>query len=150
MVKKNEKSPNKFRDWAFKIAKATIKATLIYIVYFLISPYLTAVSTLVPGFTETIELFVAVEIVLMLLSDLTANTIFQCFFSAGMSLFTISYLVFALGDGVLNVKLENISLTVDLTAFYAIAALLGLLGLARSVLQAVNFMSERAENGIKP
>jgi hypothetical protein len=150
MVEKKKKSPNKVRDWAFKVAKATIKATLFYLIYFLVSPYLAALSALVPGVAETIELFVAVEIVLMILSDLTANTIFQCFFSAGMSLFTIAYLVFALGDGVLNIKLENFSLTVDLTAFYAIAALLGLLGLARSVLQAISFMSERAESGIKP
>ena len=150
MVEEKKKSPNKVRDWAFKVAKATIKATLFYLIYFLVSPYLAALSALVPGFAETIELFVAVEIVLMILSDLTANTIFQCFFSAGMSLFTIAYLVFALGDGVLNLNLENFSLTVNLTVFYAIAATLGLLGLARSVLQAVNFMSERAESGVKP
>jgi hypothetical protein len=33
---------------------------------------------------------------------------------------------------------------------YTIAATLGLLGLAKAILQAINFMSERAETGIKP
>ena len=150
MVEEKKKRPNKVKDWAFKVAKATIKATLVYLLYFVLSPYLTVLSALSPGFAETVQLFVAVTIVLMILSDLTANTIYQCFLNAGRALFTIAYLVFALGDGVLNVSYESFSLTVNLTAFYGIAALLGLLGLARSVLQAINFMSERAETGTKP
>ena len=150
MVEENKKSPNNVRDWAFKVAIATIKATLVYMLYFVLSPYLMALSAIAPGFTDTIELFVAITIVLMILSDLTANTIFQCFLNAGRAIFMIAYLVFVLGDGVFNIKYESFSLTVDLTAFYAIAALLGLLGLASSVMQAINFMSERAESGIKP
>jgi uncharacterized ion transporter superfamily protein YfcC len=150
MVEEKKRTPSRFRYWSFKVAKATIKATLIYALYFVLSPYVMALSSLVPGFAEMVELFVAVTIVLMILSDLTANTIYQYFFNAGRALFTIAYLVFALGDGVLNLNLENFSLTVNLTVFYAIAATLGLLGLARSVLQAVNFMSERAESGVKP
>ena len=150
MVEEKKKSPGRVKEWAFKVAIATIKATLVYMLYFVLSPYLMALSAIAPGFTDTIELFVAITIVLMILSDLTANTIFQCFLNAGRAIFMIAYLVFVLGDGVLNIKYESFSLTVDLTAFYAIAALLGLLGLASSVMQAINFMSERAESGIKP
>ena len=118
--------------------------------YVVVSPYLQPISALVPGLAETIELFVAVTIVLMIFGDLTAGTIYQMFFDVGRALFTIAFLVFALGDGVLNVSYENFSLTVDLTAFYAIAASLALLGLAVSIMQAINFMSERAETGLKP
>jgi uncharacterized ion transporter superfamily protein YfcC len=150
MVENKKKNPNKVKDWAFKVAIATIKATLVYMLYFVLSPYLAALSAVAPGFAETIELFVAITIVLMILSDLTANTIYQCFINVGRAIFMIGYLVFALGDGVLNISLESFILTVDLTAFYAIAAMLGLLGLARSVMQAINFMSQRAESGIKP
>jgi uncharacterized ion transporter superfamily protein YfcC len=150
MVDDKKKQPSKFRDWAVRVAKATITATLVYALYFVLSPYLLALSSLVPGFAETVELFVAITIVLMILSDLTAGTIYQRFLNVGRALFTIAYLVFALGDGVLNVAFENFSLTIDLTAFYAIAASLGLLGLAVSIMQAINFMSERAERGLKP
>jgi cell division protein FtsX len=34
--------------------------------------------------------------------------------------------------------------------FYAIAVLLSLLGLTKSVLQTINFMKERAESSIQP
>ena len=150
MVEEKKKTPNRVKELALKVAIATIKATLIYTLYFVLSPYLTVLSTIAPGFTDTIEFFVAVTIILMILSDLTANTVFQCFLNAGRAIFMIAYLVFVLGDGVFVISLENFSLTIDLTTFYTIAALLGLLGLARSVMQAINFMSERAESGIKP
>ena len=41
---------------------------------------------------------------------------------------------------------ENFSLTVNLTLFYTVAVLLSLLGFARTILQAINFMHERAES----
>ncbi len=150
MVEEKKKQPSKVRDWAFKVAKATIKATLFYALYFVLSPYLLVISSLVPGLAETVELFVAITIVLMILSDLTAGTIYQQFLNVGRALFMIAYLVFALGNGILNIAFETFSLTIDLTAFYAIAASLGLLGLAVSIMQAINFTSERAETGLKP
>jgi uncharacterized ion transporter superfamily protein YfcC len=150
MVDDKNKPPNKFRDLAVRVATATVKATLVYALYFLLSPYLLSISSLVPGFAETVEFFVAVTIVLMILSDLTKGTIYQQFLNVGRALFTIAYMIFALGDGVLNVAYENFSLTINLTAFYAIAASLSLLGLAVSIMQAINFMSERAETGLNP
>ena len=150
MVEEKKKTPSRVKELALKFSLATIKATLIYALYFVLSPYLTVLSTIAPGFTGTIEFFAAVTIILMILSDLTANTVFKCFLNAGRAIFMIAYLVFVLGDGVFVISLENFSLTIDLTTFYTIAALLGLLGLARSVMQAINFMSERAESGIKP
>jgi cytochrome c oxidase assembly factor CtaG len=97
-----------------------------------------------------VELLVAVNIVLMILSDLSAKTIYGCFLSAGRAIFTIAFLVFALGDGIFNVSIQGFTLMVNLTTVYGIVALLSLLGLARSVMQAINFMSERAESGLKP
>jgi hypothetical protein len=150
MVEARKNPPNKAKEFAFKIAKATIRATLVYAFYFILSPYLLAISSFIPGLAETVELFVVVSVVLLILSDLVAGTIYQHFLNVGRALFTISYMIFALGDGVLNVAYESFSLTVDLTAFYAIAASLGLLGLAAAIMQAINFMSERAETGLKP
>jgi ABC-type proline/glycine betaine transport system permease subunit len=41
---------------------------------------------------------------------------------------------------------EGVSLMVDLRLFIIIAMLLGLLGLGKSVLQAINFLSQKAEH----
>jgi hypothetical protein len=113
-------------------------------------PFVSMLSTMIPGFNEMVELLISVNVVLMILSDLTAKTVYGCFLNAGRAVFTIAFVVFALGDGIFSLSYQGFTLTVDLTTVYGIVALLSLLGLARSVLQAISFMSERAETGLKP
>jgi uncharacterized ion transporter superfamily protein YfcC len=150
MVEEKKSGRNKIKDSAFRVVRASVKAILVYLLYFFIAPLLAPLFGLIPGFMETIEIFVTVYIVLMILSDLTAHTIFQYFFNSARALFVIAYLILQLGSGVISMDVENFSLTVNLTMFYTIAALLSLLGFAKSVLQAINFLNERAESGTHP
>ena len=140
-----KKSGNVVRDVSFRVAKAAVKAILVYLIYFLLVPLLAPLFELIPGFMESIEVFVVVYIVLMILGDLTAKTVFQYFFSTARALFFMAYLLLSMGDGVFNTSYESFSLTVNLTLFYTVAVLLSLLGFARTILQAINFMHERAE-----
>ena len=150
MVEAKKNSQSKVKDVAFRVVKATLKAVLVYLLYFFTMPLVAPLFGLIPGFTETIEIFVTVYIVLMILSDLTAHTIFQYFFNTARALFMIAYIILQLGNGIISLNVENFSLTMNLTMFYTIAALLSLLGLAKSVLQAINFLNERAETGVHP
>jgi hypothetical protein len=150
LVEEKNRSQNRFRSWAFRIAKASAKAILVYLLYFLVASLSTPFIGLVPGLMEAIEVFVTGFVVLMILGDLTEGTVFGCFFGFARAFFVLGFLVFSIGDGRFNVVYENFSLTINLTLFYAFAALLSLLGVAISVMQAVHFMSERAESGLKP
>jgi hypothetical protein len=152
MVENQKNRKNLVKDVSFKVAKATVKAILVYLIYFLLAPMLEPLFGLVPGFMESIEVFVAVYIVLMILSDLTAKTVFEYFFNTARALFFMAYLLFSMGDGMLSTSYENFSLTVNLTLFYTVAVLLSLLGFARTILQAINFMHEKAEasSGLQP
>ena len=145
MAEQKKERKNLVKDVSFRIVKATVKAILIYLVYFLLAPMLAPLFGLIPGFMESIEVFVAVYIALMILSDLTAKTVFQYFFQTARDLFFMGYLLLSMGDGVFNTSYENFSLTVNLTLFYTVAVLLSVLGLARTILQAINFMHERTE-----
>lgn len=145
MAKQQKKRKNLLKDVSFRVAKATVKAILVYLIYFLLAPMLAPLFGLIPGFMESIEVFVAVYIVLMTLGDLTAKTVFQYFFNTARALFFMGYLLLSMGDGVLSTSYENFSLTVNLTLFYTIAVTLSLLGFARTILQAINFMHEKAE-----
>lgn len=145
MAEQQKKSKNLVKDVSFRVAKATVKAILVYLLYFLLAPMLAPLFELIPGFMESIEVFVAVYIVLMILSDLTAKTVFQYFFNTARALFFMAYLLLSMGDGVFSTTYENFSLTVNLTLFYTVAVLLSLLGFARTLLQAINFMHEKAE-----
>jgi hypothetical protein len=150
MDKMKKTEPNKTRDIAFRIAKATVKATLVYLLYFFAMPLVMPVFGFVPGFAGMIEVFVTVYIVLMILSDITDRTVFHCFFNAAKALFIVAYMVFAVGDGAITLPAESLTLTVNLSLVYTFAAVLGLLGLAKAIMEAIFFMSERAESGLKP
>jgi len=151
MVEEKKKRKNIVKDVSFRVVKATLKAILAYLIYFLLAPLLAPLFGLIPVIMESIEVFVAIYIVLMMLSDLTERTVFQYFFSTARALFVIAYLLLSMGNGIISASYENFSLTVNLTLFYTIAMSLSLLGFASSILQAINFMSERAEatNGLQ-
>jgi hypothetical protein len=145
MAEQQKKSKNIVKDISFRVVKATVKAILVYLLYFLVAPMAAPLLELIPGFMESLEVFVAVYIVLMILGDLTSNTVFQYFFGSARALFFMAYLLLSMGDGVFSTSYENFSLTVNLTIFYTVMVLFSLLGFATTVLQAINFMHEKAE-----
>ena len=145
MDRKQTKSRNQIKDISFRVAKAAVKAILFYLLYFLLTSMLSPLFGMIPGFSESIEAFVIVYIVLMILGDLTSKTVFQHFFNTTRSLFFIGYLILSMGDGMFSANYESFSLTVNFTLFYAIAATLSLLGFARTILQAINYVHEKSE-----
>ena len=145
MAENQSNSKKTVRNLTFKALKATVKAIIFYVAYFFIWTFLAPASEIVPGLQQMIEIFVMVYICLMIVGELTSGTIFQYFFSVAKALFVIGYLIFSLNGGILGLTFQNVSLMVDLRLFLAIATLLSLLGLAKSVLQAINYMSEKAE-----
>ena len=132
-----------------KTLKATIKGVVFYGIYFVLSMFLAPVSEIVPGFQQMIEVFVMVYIFLMIIGELTVGTIFHHFFNGAKALFVILYLLFALNGGTVGVTVQNVNLIVDLHLFLVVAILLGLVGFAKSVLQAINFLNQKAEHTSK-
>ena len=145
MVDTNNDFKTKLRNFTFKALKATVKGILFYGIYFVLWMFLASISEIVPGFQQMVETFVMVYILLIIIGELTSGTIFQYFFNVAKALFVIGYLIFSLKGGIFGLTFQNVSLMVDLRLFLVIAMLLGLLGLAKSVLQAINYMNEKAE-----
>jgi hypothetical protein len=145
MVDANDDFKKRVRNFTFKALKATVKGILFYAIYFVLWMFLAPISEIVPGFQQMVETFVIVYICLMIVGELTSGTIFQYFSSVAKALFVIGYLVFSLKGGIFGLTFQNVSLMVDLRVFLTIATLLSLLGLAKSVFQAINYMNEKAE-----
>lgn len=140
-----KKKKNLVKEVSFRILKATIKAILVYVVYFLLTTVLAPFLDFAPGLVESIEIFVAIYIVMMILSDLTAKTVFQHFFNTAKALFLVAYLLFSIGDGILSINYQMVNLSVNLTLFYTLAILFSLIGFAKTILQAISFMAEKVE-----
>ena len=148
MVEQNKNSKTTIKEIAYRVLKASLKAILIYVIYVLVTPMLAPLAELVPDLMSSIESFALIFVALMFLSDLTQDTIFQYFFNTARQIYIIGYLLLSMGNGVMSLSYDNLSLTVNLTIFYGIAVLLSLLGLARSILQAIDYMGKKAENEI--
>lgn len=146
MVEAADNLKTKLKKFTFKALKATVKGVIFYVVYFVLwTMFLAQAAALIPGLQQVIEAFVMVYVILMVIGELTSGTIYRFFFDAAKALFVIGYLIFSLKGGVIDFSFENINLLVDLRIFLSIAILLSLLGLAKAVLGAINFMSEKAE-----
>jgi hypothetical protein len=145
MVETNNDTKKKLRKITFNALKATIKAVIVYAIYFVTWMFVAPISQIIPGFQQMVETFVIIYIAFIIVEELTSGTIFHYFFNVAKALFVIGYLIASLQGGIFNITVENMSLVIDLRTVLTIATLLGLLGLAKSVLQTINFMSEKAE-----
>lgn len=145
MVEKKKEPKSRLRRITVNVVKAIVKSVLFYVVYYFLWSLFAPAAQFIPGLQTMFETFFVIYIVLMIIGELTAGTIYQFFFGAAKTLFVISYMIMSLGGGIIGLSYENISLLVDLRLFVVIAMLLGTLGLAKTVLQAINFMSEKAE-----
>ena len=123
-----------------------IIGSVLYAVYAILWQRLGPMFMLLPGFQQMVEAFVVTYIVLLVGSLLTSGTIYQYFFNVAKALFVIGYVMFSLKTGVFELPLGGISVSVDLRLFLMVAMLLGLLGLAKTILQAIDFISARSES----
>lgn len=146
MTEEKKSFKKHLQKFTFKALKATLKAVLLYGIYFTLSIFLAPVSEILPGFQQILETFVMVYIILMIIGELTYGTIVYHFVNAAKALFVILYMIFALQTGIVGVTVQNVNLIIDLRLFLSTAILLGLLGFAKSILQTVNFLNEKAEH----
>jgi hypothetical protein len=138
----------KAHNMLVRAMKAAAKGIIIYVIYFVLIQFLAPISQLIPGFQQMIETFIIVYIVFVIMAELTSGSILQHFLNGAKALFVIVYLMFSLNSGVFSFNVENISLVADIHLFLTIAIVLELLILAKSMLQAINYMNERTEVAI--
>jgi hypothetical protein len=135
----------KMRKTVFTIAKAVIKTAIVCILYVILSQVLAPLSPLVPGLQQMLQTFIIVYVALMIVSNLTSGTVFQHIFGAARCGFVMAYLIVSLNSGIFDYTFGSVSLMVDLRMFLVIVMMLEILGLAKSVILAIDFMSQKAE-----
>jgi hypothetical protein len=143
----NEKNVGQKR-WpliASRAFKATIKGVILVAVYLVLFQFIARLSELVPGLQQLIETFVAVYIILIIISTLTAGSILQHFFDTARAFFIIAFLMLSWGAGTFSLTLHGADVVIDVRVFLIIAMMLGLVELAKSVLQTIDHVNEKAE-----
>lgn len=145
MAEASKSGKTRLKEIMCRALKATIKGMIFYALYFVISTFLTPVSDIIPGLQQIIETFVMVYVFLIVAGEIVSGTIFQYLFNVAKSLFVAIYLILSLNGGTVRTTFRNVKLILDLRLFLMAAMLLSLLGLAKSMFQAINFLNEKAE-----
>jgi len=134
-----------------RIVKAVVKGLLwfvfLYVVPMLIiSRLLQVAPEIFSRYEQLLPVFVAIIIFFVVASELTSGTIFQHAFNIGKALILMIFIVVALEGGVVALDFQEFHLVADLKIYLIMLLTIDLLGLAKSVLQAINFLSEKAES----
>ena len=138
-----------------KVVKAVIKSVfwliLMYVLPFLMFSSLSSalpagVSNVLSPYEQIFGTFTIVIIFFVVASEITSGTIFQHMFNIGQALVLMVLIVISLEGGIIKIGFQNIQITADLTFYLVMLLTIDLVGLAKSVLQAINFLSEKAES----
>jgi hypothetical protein len=143
MVERTKSGKKRSKRIMRNVLKATIKGMIFYAIYFIISIFLTPVFDAIPSLQHTVETFVAVYISLIVIGEVLSGTIYKHLFNIAKAVFVIIYLIFSLEGGIVSTTVHEVRLTLDLRMFLTAATLLSLLGLAKSMFQAIDFLNER-------
>jgi hypothetical protein len=141
----NSSFRKKMRKAIFTIAKTAIKTAIVCIIYVILSQVLAPLSPLIPDLQGMLQTFIIVYVALMIVSNLTSGTVFQHIFGAARCGFVMAYLIVSLNSGIFDYTFESVSLMVDLRVFLVIVMMLEILGLAKSVILAIDFVSQKAD-----
>jgi len=130
---------------AWRILKAGIKAVLIYIVYFIFMLLVQPFFELIGQYSLLIDIFFMVIIAFTFLTEFFSGTIVKYMIEFSKSLFIIFYFVASLNSGIIDISMENVSIIVNLRFFLLMLVLINLIGMAKTVLSAINFLHEKSE-----
>lgn len=139
------------RNWLIKIApritKAVIKGflwfLLLYMVPMLILSMVSAPIDFFQEYTTYIGVFAAIAVFFVVIAELLSKTVFQHACNIAKALVMMVFFVHALNGGFLTVNFETIRISVDLRVYLAMLLAISFLGLAKSALQTLNFLSEK-------
>jgi hypothetical protein len=134
-----------------KLLKAAVKGILwFFLLYFIPQLLFSDLGEgILPGYTEFLLTFAAVIVFFVVVSELLAGTIFQYALDVGKALAFMMLFIYALNGGFivfdLPKELGSVRVEADLRVYLAMLLTVDFLGLARSVLQAVDFLARKTE-----
>lgn len=126
-----------------RVVKAVLSGIIIYVAFYFLSFLIPEVVVL--GYEQLAFMFTMILIVFTVLHVLSAGTVLQFAFGFVRSLLLIVYFIYALNGGIVTATLGIMRVTVDIRVFLAMLVFVNVLGLAKSMFEAINFSSGKEE-----
>jgi len=127
-----------------KILKASVVAVVLYFLLFYVPSVM--MSNLIPSqYMPSFKIFAAITIIFFSITQLVSGTIFQYIFGAIRAFAFIIFFMQVLSSGSITGNFGPVSFSVDLRVFIGMLIATELLDFGKSVFEAINFVSEKAE-----
>jgi hypothetical protein len=131
-----------------RVLKGVAKSLIIIIPFLIFFQMLTSLDQVFPRASALVETYVVVFVVFVVLGELTKGTIYQHILSMGKDFFFIGYTIFALNNGMITQTVRSITFSVNLQVLITMIIFIGILDFAKSLLQVINYMADKAENEV--
>ncbi len=130
-----------------KALKATVKGAVWFVLLYIIPTLFLSdlAEEVLPGYAQLISTFAIVIVFFVVISELLAGTIFQYALNIGKALVFMAYFIYALNGGFLAFDFESIHIEADLRVYLAMLLTIDFLSLAKSLLQAIDFLAKKTE-----
>jgi hypothetical protein len=134
-----------FRKLLPRVLKAVAKTVIVLVVFLVISQFFAPLEQIFPQAKTLIETYVMVYVAFVIAGELTKGTIYQFGLSMGKAFFFIGYTIYALNSGIITQTIQSITFSVNLEIFLIMVIFIGTLDFAKSLLQIINCMADKAE-----
>lgn len=134
-----------FRKLLPRVLRGVAKATIVIIITLVILQFLTPLQQVIPSIETLVETYVLISVVFIVTGELTKGTIYQYGLSMGKAFFFIGYSIYALNNGIITQSMMGVTFSVNLQIFLIMIIFIGTIDFAKSLLQMINFMAEKAE-----
>ncbi|KPV63442.1 MAG: hypothetical protein AOA66_0918 [Candidatus Bathyarchaeota archaeon BA2] len=132
-----------------RVFKAALLAVITYLPMYFLSTLISPIQPFFPWYEPLTNIFAAVFIFLLFVGVLSSGTVFQYVFGVARNLALMIFFIYVLNGGViaLTVPFEGASVNIMLNATVVLAMLVltCLLGIAKNVVQAIDFVSSKVE-----
>jgi len=132
-----------------KVFKAAFLAVITYLPMYFLSIVISPIKPFFPWYEPLTNIFAAVFIFFLVASVFSSGTVFQYVFGVARMLVLMVFFIYVLNGGIitLTVPVEGayVSVMLDVTVVLAMLVLTCLLGTAKNVVQAIDFISGKTE-----
>jgi hypothetical protein len=125
-----------------RIAKAALATVAVGVFLFVVWIFLSAVFSGFPGYMTLFAILAWATIFFTFAVKVSEGTIYKFIFIIARALFLIVYIVYATNCGTLTLDFKEFQLTVEFIPLLALMIVIGLLSMAKGILQALEFASQ--------
>jgi len=130
-----------------RISRALIKGFLWFLLLYMVPIFILSIAgipaDLFPDYTMLLGVFAATTVVFIVAAELFSKTVFQHVFNMAKAVVLMVFFVYALNGGFVAVNFGTVHIMVDLRLYLAMLLTINFLGLTKSALQTLNFLSEK-------